>query len=388
MTLIMAIISIKRRNEERRDGSAALYAVFHLNREKIRIPMDVRVKACDWDAKAEKVKGRGPDARDQNLIIENLRSKINDVLVRARLSGVTLTKEAFFDLYKQPEGGCSFIEFSQQRLRQNRRALACNTWRQHKSILKKLEEYKQDLQFVEITPEFLKLYVAYLRQVGNGDTTIWKNLAVLRGYILAAVRAGYIIKNPLDAFRIKRATSTIVYLTEDELKRLADLYRSEELDQRDQDVLRFFLFMCFTSLHIGDARNLKIEQIYNNELHYIRQKTRVRVCVPLSKPALSLIDLYKGGRVSGLLIQGLPSDQHINRTLKTICDKVGISKRISAKAARHTFATLYYKKNKGDLATLSNILGHSSLSMTMVYAHINQDNRNQGIRVFDAMALW
>ena len=146
--------------------------------------------------------------------------------------------------------------------------------------------------------------------------------------------------------------------------------------------------MCFTSLHIGDARNLKIEQIYNNELHYIRQKTRVRVCVPLSKPALGLVDLYKGDRVSGLLVQGLPSDQHINRILKMICGQVGISKRISAKAARHTFATLYYKKNKGDLATLSNILGHSSLAMTMVYAHINQDNRNQGIRVFDAMAWW
>lgn len=382
----MAIISIKRRAEERRDGSAALYAVFNLNREKIRIPMNMCVKACDWDAKAEKIKGRGPAAKDQNLIIENMRSKINDVLVRARLSGMTLTKEAFFDLYKQPERGCSFIEFSQQRLRQNRRALACNTWRQHKSILKKLEEYKPNLQFVEITPEFLKIYVAYLRQIGNGDTTIWKNLAVLRGYILAAVRAGYIIKNPLESFRIKRASSTIVYLTEDELKQLIDIYRGHELEQKDQDVLRFFLFMCFTSLHIGDARNLMIEQIYNNELHYIRQKTRVRVCVPLSKPALDLVNLYKEGRVSGPLIRGLPTDQHINRTLKLICDRAGISKRISAKAARHTFATLYYKKNKGDLATLSNILGHSSLSMTMIYAHINQDNRNQGIRVFDALA--
>ena len=55
----MAIISIKRRREERRDGSAALYAVFHLNREKIRIPLDLYVKVCDWDPVAEKVKGSG-----------------------------------------------------------------------------------------------------------------------------------------------------------------------------------------------------------------------------------------------------------------------------------------------------------------------------------------
>lgn len=222
----MAIISIKRRSEERRDGSVALYAVFHLDREKIRIPLNLYVKACDWDPVSEKVKGRGPIVRDQNLIIENTRGKIHDVLVRARLGGLHLTKETFFALYRQPHGGQSFIEFARKRLKDNRRALACNTWRQHKSILKKIEAYKPNLQFIEITPEFLKLYVSHLRQLGNGDATIWKNLTVLRGYILAAVRAGFILKNPLEAFRVKRAAPNIIYLTEDELKLLVDLYRN------------------------------------------------------------------------------------------------------------------------------------------------------------------
>lgn len=382
----MAIISIKRRNEERRDGRAALYAIFHLNREKIRIPLDLYVKACDWDAENERIKGRGHTVHDQNLIIENARGKINDVLVRARLSGLSLSKESFLSIYRQPNSSQSFIDFAQQRLKQNRRALACNTWRQHKSILKKLEEYKQDLQFFEITPEFLKLYVAHLRVIGNGEATIWKNLTVLRGYILAAVRSGFILSNPLESFRVKRAAPNIIYLTEDEFKRLVELYRHEELEEQEQDVLRFFLFMAFTSLHIGDARRVKIEHIYSNELHYVRQKTRVQVAIPLSEPAKQLINYYQGDRTRGDLIQGLPSDQHINRTLKVLCEKVGIYKKISAKAARHTFATLYYKKNKGDLATLSNILGHSSLAMTMIYAHINQENRCQGIHVFDALA--
>lgn len=382
----MAIISVKRRREERRDGSAALYAVFHLNREKIRIPLDLYVKACDWDPIAEKVKGRGPVVRDQNLIIDNVRGTINDVMVRARLGGLHLTKEMFFALYKQPNSGQNFIDFAFQRLKTNRRALACNTWRQHKSILKKIESYNPSLQFYEITPEFLKLYVAHLRQMGNGDATIWKNMTVLRGYILAAVRAGFIIKNPLEAFRVKRAAPDIIYLTESEIKQLLDLFQREELEEQEQDVLRFFLFMTFTSLHIGDARAVTIESIYQNELHYVRKKTRKQVSVPLSEPAHKLINFYKGNRTHGLLIQNLTTDQNINRKLKVICDKAGICKPISAKAARHTFATLYYKKNKGDLATLSNILGHSSLAMTMIYAHINQENRDQGIHVFDDFA--
>lgn len=385
MALIMAIISIKRRSEERRDGSAALYAVFNLNRDKIRIPLGLYVKACDWDPINEKIKGRGTIVRDQNLIIENTRAKINDVLVRARLGELYLTKDSFFAIYRQPSSGQSFIAYAILRLKRNRRALACNTWRQHKSILKKLEDYKSDLQFFEITPDFLKLYVAHLRQLGNKDATIWKNMTVLRGYVLAAIRAGFIIKNPYEAFRVKRAAPNIIYLTEDELKSLVKLYHSEELEDQEQDVLRFFLFMTFTSLHIGDARALTIESISNNELHYVRKKTRVLVSVPLSKPAKRLISYYKGNRSHGTLIQGLSSDQNINRKLKDICSKAGISKSISAKAARHTFATLYYKKNKGDLATLSNIMGHSSLAMTMIYAHINQENRDQGIHVFDTL---
>jgi integrase len=382
----MAIISIKRRREERRDGSAALYAVFHINREKIRIPLDLYVTDTDWDPVAEKIKGRGPVVRDQNLIIENTRGKINDVMVRARLGGIHLTKELFFTLYRRPNSGQNFIDFAWQRLKSNKRALACNTWRQHKSILKKIEEYNPTLQFYEITPDFLKLYVAYLRQLGNGEATIWKNMTVLRGYILAAVRAGFIIKNPLESFRVKRAAPNIVYLTEDELKLLVDLFLSEELEDQEQEVLRFFLFMTFTSLHIGDARAVTIESIYHNELHYVRKKTRKQVCVPLSEPAQRLINYYKGERKHGPLIVDLTTDQNINRKLKSICDKVGIFKQISAKAARHTFATLYYKKNKGDIATLSNILGHSSLAMTMIYAHIDQENRDQGIHVFDELA--
>ena len=164
------------------------------------------------------------------------------------------------------------------------------------------------------------------------------------------------------------------------------MYKREDLYTAEQDVLRFFLFMCFTSLHIGDARAVTIESIFGGELHYSRQKTRAQVAVPLSSPALRLIEYYRGDRRKGLLIEGLPTDQDINRKLKTICGRAGITKKISAKAARHTFATLYYKKNQGDIATLSNILGHSSLAMTMIYAHIDKENRSRGIHVFDDLA--
>ena len=38
-----------------------------------------------------------------------------------------------------------------------------------------------------------------------------------------------------------------------------------------------------------------------------------------------------------------------------------------------------------DIVTLSHLLGHSSITMTMVYAHVLEDEREVGIHAFDDM---
>ena len=106
----MAKITIKRRNEsERADGCAPLYAVLNLDREKIRIPVDLAVTSSEWDPVAERVKGRGQEVKDKNLIISNVRAKISDILVRARLTGERLTKVSFVALYRRPPEDGQFM---------------------------------------------------------------------------------------------------------------------------------------------------------------------------------------------------------------------------------------------------------------------------------------
>lgn len=107
--------------------------------------------------------------------------------------------------------------------------------------------------------------------------------------------------------------------------------------------------------------------------------------MPLSRPAAELAEYYRDGRYRGNLFRKLPTDQAFNRIIKRICKREGIEKAVSAKAARHTFATLYYKKNSGDLGTLSKLLGHTSVTTTMIYAHIMKENRVAGVSAFDDM---
>lgn len=383
----MAKVTIKRRNEsERADGRAALYAVLNIERTKIRLPLDIAVTSAEWDPVTERIRGRGQEVKDKNLIISNAKAKISDILVRARLTGETLTKEGFLALYRRPGETMNFIGYARRHLDELQTALQPQTLRHHKAALKKLEEYNSALQISDITPEWLQVYAAHLRKhYDNNPGTIRKNMCVIRMHYYAAMRAGKVKNNPFMVYKLPAADPAVIYLTEEELNALTSLYNSNTLPDNEQDVLRFFLFMTFTAMHISDAKALQIEQITGGEIHYRRIKTRTRVNMPLSKPAAKLVEYYKGKRGRGNLFRDLPTDQAFNRTIKKICQRVGITKPVSAKAARHTFATLYYKKNSGDLGTLSKLLGHTSVTTTMIYAHIMKDSRVAGVAAFDDM---
>lgn len=381
----MAKVTIKRRNEsERADGRAALYAVLNIERTKIRLPLDIAVTSAEWDPVTERIKGRGQEVKDKNLIISNTKAKISDILVRARLTGETLTKEGFIALYRRPAETMNFVDYARRHLDELKTALQPQTMRHHKAALKKLEDYAANLQISDITPEWLQTYAAHLRKhYDNNPGTIRKNMCVIRMHYYAAMRAGKVKTNPFEVYKLPAADPAVIYLTEEELNSLAALYGSGTLPDNEQEVLRFFLFMAFTGMHISDAKGLQIEQIMGGEIHYRRIKTHTRVNIPLSKPAARLVEHYRAGRGRGNLFRDLPTDQAFNRVIKRVCKRVGINKPVSAKAARHTFATIYYKLNSGDLGTLSKLLGHTSVNTTMIYAHIMKDNRVAGVSAFD-----
>lgn len=381
----MAKVTIKRRNEsERADGRAALYAVLNIERTKIRLPLDIAVTSAEWDPVTERIKGRGQEVKDKNLIISNTKAKISDILVRARLTGEILTKEGFIALYRRPAETMNFVDYARRHLDELKTALQPQTMRHHKAALKKLEDYAANLQISDITPEWLQTYAAHLRKHhDNNPGTIRKNMCVIRMHYYAAMRAGKVKTNPFEVYKLPAADPAVIYLTEEELNSLAALYGSGTLPDNEQEVLRFFLFMAFTGMHISDAKGLQIEQIMGGEIHYRRIKTHTRVNIPLSKPAARLVEHYRAGRGRGNLFRDLPTDQAFNRVIKRVCKRVGINKPVSAKAARHTFATIYYKLNSGDLGTLSKLLGHTSVNTTMIYAHIMKDNRVAGVSAFD-----
>lgn len=387
-------ISIYLRKDVKRDDSTSpLYASVITHGRKTRFPIDVWVKLEQWDSKSQNVKGDSKEVEDINLIISNARAKISDILVRARLSNQIIGGKELIHLYRKLDGGGSFviddsdrfIPFARQYLNDIASSISFGTYIRRKGILDKIEKYDPNVTFNLMTPEWLRHFASHCRnEFNNGPGTVKKNIDTVRLFYRVAIRKGLTHDDPFEHYKAPTHHPVVSFLNENEFKKMIKIHNSSLLDETEETVLDAFLFMGFTGMHYTDAKELKIEDIRDEEIHYRRQKTGVLVHVPICKPAAEFVAKYAGDRSKGYLFQVFPTNQCVNRIIKIVAAKAGIRKIVTAKTARHTFATLFYKKTR-DIGTLSKLLGHTSVKNTMIYAHIMDEDRVKGISVFNDM---
>ena len=375
-----------------KDGCAPVYVSFYVARKKIAIPTNLSIPVENFDNVTGKVLTREKNHKDYDLCIEKIRARVNDIMVRYRLLKKTLTKETFMKEYNRPDDFRTFYDYVKDYMHRHRGELESSTIDVHLDAINKMRVYDPDLRLECLDEDFILKYKVYLKKkLKNKDSTINKNMSCIKKYCRAAIKEGYMTKNPFENIKVKtRSKSDFTYLTEEELTTLVDLYKSNSLTENYQSVLQIFLFMCFSSLHIGDAKNIRIEGIGKSSFTYYRIKLRNSkpdpIVIPLSDPLKKIIKKASGKRKNGLLFTTVISDQKINEYLKRIARKVGINKPLSSKAGRHTFATLFLQKTK-DLATLKEIMGHSDYRETLIYAHVLEESKQEGVKFFNSFAV-
>jgi site-specific recombinase XerD len=384
----MINIKVYFRQSKKNSSDGYIWICFYVNREKVHFSTKIKCTENEFDKNTLRLKNFAKNSQDKNLVIDNIISRINNVIVKYRLRDKKLTKALFERSYNRPSDYDTFFDFVKDYQKKNSRLIEMETFRVHLSVVKKLQEYCPELYFDDITPEWLDNYYAYLRKnLKNNENTAYKNMATFRKYVRAAWKAGYMEEYPFDDWHIKRTKSLYTYLTEEELSILIDLYKEGVLEANHHKTLEFLLFMCFSSLHIGDAKQLMLEQFSADSFTYFRIKNRNRkpepIKVPISSALRQLLFNIAGYRKKGLLFEKLPADQTMNRYLKDIAKEAGINKDITHKTGRHTFATYFLRKTK-DLTALKEILGHSDLRETLIYAHVLDESKQEGIRCFDS----
>ena len=124
-----------------KEGNAPLYITFYLGKEKLMLPCKVSVPAAKFDEKSGLLKGNSKEAKDINLIVSNLKARVNDILVKFRLRNQALTKDIFMREYNNPSDYKTFHDFVKEHMKTYSRRIEMGTFKHHLSCMKKFKAY-------------------------------------------------------------------------------------------------------------------------------------------------------------------------------------------------------------------------------------------------------
>ncbi|MGI8670303.1 MAG: site-specific integrase, partial [Aridibacter sp.] len=181
-------------------------------------------------------------------------------------------------------------------------------------------------------------------------------------------------ENPAENLRsIKLEDTKREFLTLDELQKLA------ETPFHYEDLRRACLFSALTGLRYSDIEKLIWKEIQASDgdnffIRFKQKKTKDNETMPLSDEAVSL--LGERGLSEEKVFSGL--DYYQTKHLPDWLAKIGITRKITFHAFRHTFATLQLTLGT-DIYTVSKLLGHKNLQTTQIYARVIDEKKREAV---------
>jgi integrase/recombinase XerD len=363
---------------------ASVYLLVTIKRQKVRFVTGVNVKVEDWDPLSSTVKKSDPFAADKNLVLRRKAARINEIEVKYRLRDEVLTPDSLRTDFLRAEADADFLDFIQAEMGKRRGIVREATHAAHLSLYKKLQDFKRHIAFSDINEDFLLEFQKFMKlRLNNSQNTIQKTMANLKVYVLSAIRKKIITENPFVQVKFRRTNVDRVSLSRDEVNSLVVYFRRDWFEPNLTLVCRMFLFSCFTGLRLSDVKRVSWDDIHNNILVFrplkLQNVNAITVKIPLPGVAQEILKVSFNPENPRSTVFEAYSDQTTNKYLKKLAEKVGIEKPITFHTARHTFATLYLEANRGDVATLQQLMGHSSIDQTMEYVHITEETKREGI---------
>ncbi len=366
----------------RKDGTAQIYLDCFVNKERVRIPVDdLTATEKEWNADVGKFRGRSQKAQDANLIIQEYAKRVHEISVKVRLGDVTITKDSFVDHVRNFTISTDFLKFYIWKINERSRGeLASGTVRHHKTCYNSFRKFcKGELPFYEINDDLIFRYQQYLRTIGLTESTIDSRIKNLRTYFNCALQQGFKFQFPKRALKGRHFVSNREALSFEQVRMAQTLYHGNIVDDQVRKLLQYFLFACFTGLRYGDIKRLGREHIIGNRIVIVPEKTKKKgriISIPIPAPAWQYLN-----RGDGPLFNHVYCNQTTNRYLKTVARLINAKIKLTFHCSRHTFATQFLEHD-GKIHVLQNLLGHSAIKETMIYAHVTNKVKEEQMDVF------
>jgi integrase/recombinase XerC len=256
-----------------------------------------------------------------------------------------------------------------------------------------------------VSPDFasasdVRGFVACLVTEGKAGSSVNRALSALRGYYRYRVRFGGLVVDPsrdVEGLPSKRPLPR--FLFEDEAADFMSLPEGEGFGpSRDRAILEF---LYSTGCRVAEASNITLDRLdlAGGSARVMGKGSKERV-VFLAPPAKAALGAYLPLRRERLLRTlgeegaasakaavrakdvkeylfvnargGRLTERGIEWIMQGYAERSGSRKSVSPHALRHSFAT-HLVEHGADIRAVQELLGHSSVSTTQIYAHVDME---------------
>ena len=266
--------------------------------------------------------------------------------------------------------------------------LAENSVKSYKSDLAKFIDFvheKKISDLNDIDHHIMSDFLLLLKRKGLSGASASRYLSTLRGFFSYLAHQNYIQKDPTERVSSAKMTRSLpAVLSFNEIEKILDQpNQKDNLGRRDKSILEL---LYSSGLRVSELIELKISDLFLDDevIRVIGKGSKQRI-VPIGSSAIEWLNNY--------MINSRP---HLEKKLKSknyiflnsrgsklsrmgiwkIVDQytkqAGIDKEVHPHTFRHSFAT-HLLEGGADLRSVQEMLGHSDISTTQIYTHVNRD---------------
>ncbi len=381
----MTSVKVKFRPSSVNGRTGTLYYQLIHHRVVRQIRTDYKLFSSEWNAGVPKVAFVLHDPSRRFYLSETRKNIQRDMERLQRIIALfdrrnrSSSCEEIIAAYRNPIAMDTLFGFMTEQIVRLRKMGKIRTGETYAAALRSFARFRQerDIPLEELDSSIIAAYEAYLSTAGLSKNTTSFYMRILRAVYNRAVEQELTPqKYPFRHVYTGVVRTTKRAVTLDVLRRMRE---PDTVRTPQQEFAReMFLWSFYTrGMSFVDMAYLKKSDLKNGVLTYRRKKTGQQLSVRWEKCMQELLDKYPNPHPVYLLpvITNSEVDERrqyknighlVNRNLKAIGEKLGLTAPLTMYVARHTWASLAKSKNI-PISVISESMGHDSETTTRIY---------------------
>lgn len=263
-------------------------------------------------------------------------------------------------------------------------------------VAKRRDCWLAELGVEDLDGESVRAHLAELGRAGDARSTMARKVSALRSFVRYLRREGQLTHDPTALAVTPRREQTLpVHLTEAEMTQLLEQPdASTPLGRRDLAILELFYA---SGLRLSELEGLDVDSLdLGGRMVRVMGKGRKERLVPFNGAAERALRAWLKDRLAIISTRQAPpprvpsrrraaaagdplfvnargtrlTGRSVDRLLRRYVAQFSSARGVSPHALRHSFATHLLQRG-ADLRTIQELLGHSRISTTQRYTHVN-----------------